>query len=384
MKFFISKILFFLFLFSFFGLKAEIKIDAKTVILQDYLSGKILYEKDPDLHIYPASMTKIMTTIIAFEMLQTGEISLDEKFVVSEKAWRMSQSGYSSMFIMLNDEVSVENLLNGIIIVSGNDSCVVLAEGIAGTEEEFVILMNKKAEELGMSNTKFSNSSGISDANNYSTVKDILIMSHYLIKNFPEYYIYFKETTFTWDRTGGEPITQGNRNVLLYQDMGVDGLKTGYLTVEKYSLAASMLRNGRRLISVASGFNTKSSRGKESKKILLWGLNKFDTIEVAKKMEVFSSLGVWLGKKENVQVYVKDDIYVTVPKRKRKLVKAHIEYNGPVKAPIEKDSILGELKVFLNDELYSTHDIYAYEKVKRVNVFARIIKSFNFLVWGDA
>ena len=383
MKFFILKIFFFLILFNSLWLRAEINVDAKTVILQDFLSGKILYERDSDSHIYPASMTKIMTSIIAFEMLRDGEISLDEKFVVSEKAWRMSASGYSSMFIMLNDEVSVENLLRGIIVVSGNDACVTLAEGIAGSEEEFVILMNKKAEELEMKNTNFSNSSGINDVHNYSTAKDILIMSQYLIKNFPEYYLYFKETSFTWDRTGGEPITQGNRNVLLYQDIGVDGLKTGFLTVEKYSLASSIMRNERRLISVASGFSTKSARGKETKKLLLWGLNKFDTIEVAKKLESFSSLNVWLGKKQKVDIYVKDDIYVTVPKRKRKLVNAYIEYNDPVPAPIEKDSILGELKVFLEDELHSTHDVYALEKVKKVNIFSRIIKSFNFLVWGD-
>ena len=335
------------------------------------------------MHIYPASMTKIMTSIIAFEMLRDGEITLDEKFVVSEKAWRMSQSGYSSMFIMLNDEVSVEDLLRGIIVVSGNDACVSLAEGISGSEEEFVVLMNNKAEELGMKNTLFSNSSGINDADNYSTVRDILIMSRYLIHKFPDYYQYFSETSFTWDRTGGDPITQGNRNVLLYKNLGADGLKTGYLAVEKYSLAASLSRNGRRLISVASGFPTKRSRGKESQKILLWGLNKFDTIEVTKKDKKFSSLNVWLGKKQTVDVYIKDDIYVTVPKRKRKSVKAYIEYNGPIPAPIEKDSILGELKVYLNDELYSTHDIYALEKVKKVNVFSRIIKSFNFLVWGD-
>ena len=152
-------------------------------------------------------MTKIMTTIIAFEMLQSGEISLDEKFVVSEKAWRMSDAGYSSMFIMLNDEVSVEDLLRGIIVVSGNDACVSLAEGIAGTEEEFVILMNKKAADLGMNDTNFANSSGINDVDNYSTVNDILIMSHYLIKNFPEYYLYFNETSFTWDRTGAVSYT---------------------------------------------------------------------------------------------------------------------------------------------------------------------------------
>ena len=383
MKIFLIKILFFLILINNSLLNAEINIEVKTAIVQDFLSGKILYEKDSDISIYPASMTKIMTSIIAFELLKNGEISLDEKFVISEKAWRLSQSGYSSMFIMLNDEVSVEDLLKGIIIVSGNDACVALAEGISGSEEEFVVLMNEKAEEIGMDNTNFSNSSGIGDSNNYSTVRDILKMSNYMIKNYPEYYIYFKETSFTWNRTGGDPITQGNRNTLLYENIGVDGLKTGFLTVEKYSLASSILRNGRRVMAVASGFKTKFARAKESRKMLLHGLSKFDTIEIAKKKEIFSSLDTWLGKKEKVDIYVNDDVYITVPKRKKNIIRAYIQYNGPIAAPIEKDVKLGVLNIFLNDKLLSQHDVYSMEKIKKVNIFSRIIKSFNFFVWGD-
>ena len=182
------------------------------------------------------------------------------------------------MFIMVGDEVSVENLLRGIIVASGNDACVALAEGLSGSEEDFVVLMNEKAEELGLENTNFNNSSGINDPNNYSTARDILIMSRYMIQNYPEYYSYFKETSFTWDRTGGDPITQGNRNPLLYKNIGADGIKTGFLTVEKYSLASSMKHGDRRINAVASGFKTKNSRSRESMKILNWGLKKFDTI----------------------------------------------------------------------------------------------------------
>ena len=205
--------------------KAEFNIKAKTAILQDYMSGKILYEKNPDLAIFPASMTKIMTSIIAFDLLKSGDLSLDDKFFVSENAWRWSQAGYSSMFIMVNDQVSVEDLLRGIIVASGNDACIALAEGIAGTEDEFAIIMTEKAKEIGMDNTNFSNSSGITSSYNYSTVRDVLIMSNYLIKNYPNYYEFFKETEFTWNRTGGDPIKQGNRNPLLYKNMGVDVLK---------------------------------------------------------------------------------------------------------------------------------------------------------------
>ena len=263
-------LLFSFFLFISSKAQSEIDVDARFAILQDHLSGKILFEKEADSKIYPASMTKIMTAIVAFDLLKSGEASLDEKIVISEKAWRMSQSGYSSMFIMLNDEVTVENLLKGIIIVSGNDACVALAEGLSGSEQDFVNLMNEKAEEIGLENTNFSNSSGISDPENYSTVRDILIMSRYMIKNYPEYYEYFKETTFTWDRTGGDPITQGNRNPLLYKNIGADGIKTGHLAISKYSLAASIFKNNRRLISVGSGFE-KLKDGKLVVKLIVEG-----------------------------------------------------------------------------------------------------------------
>ena len=215
-------------------LSANPKIQARTGILMDYHSNEILYELDPDSQIYPASMTKIMTSIIAFDLLKKNKLSLDDKFTISENAWRLSQAGYSSMFIMINDQVSVENLLRGIIIASGNDACVALAEGIAGSESNFADMMNEKAGEIGMSSTNFTNSSGINDPENVSTVRDIALMSKYLIENYPNFYELFAEKTFTWDRTGGEPIKQGNRNPLLYKNVGVDGVKTGYLAVEKF------------------------------------------------------------------------------------------------------------------------------------------------------
>ena len=363
--------------------KAEFQIQARTAILQDYLSGEILYEKEPDEPIYPASMTKIMTTIVAFDLLKKGETSLDELITISENAWRLSQSGYSSMFIMLNDQVSVEDLLKGIIIVSGNDACVALAEGLSGTEKDFVLLMNEKAEEIGLENTNFNNSSGINDPDNYSTVRDILIMSRYMIENYPEYYSYFKDTTFTWDRTGGDPITQGNRNPLLYKNIGADGIKTGYLAVEKYSLAASIKVNERRVTSVASGFKTKNSRSRESAKLLNWGLRTFDTIRVAVKDTPFLELDVWQGKKNKVQAVVQEDLYFTVPKRKKKSVKAVVEYNGPLKAPISKGDKIGILTVYVAGELKKEIDVISNEDIKRTNIISRLFRSLNYLVWGD-
>ena len=362
---------------------AAFDVKARTAILQDYLSGEILFEKDADKSIYPASMTKIMTAIIAFDLIRSGDLSLDEKFLVSENAWRLSSAGYSSMFIMVGDEVSVENLLKGIIVASGNDACVALAEGIAGTEDEFAVMMTAKAKEIGMNNTNFANSSGINDTENLSTVRDIMLMSNYLIKEFPEEYKYFAEKEFTWDRTGGDPITQGNRNPLLYKSLGADGIKTGYLAVEKYSLASSVERNGRRLIAVGSGFNTKNDRSRESAKLLTWGLTNFDLVEITKANTPIEDIDVWLGKKDTVKTYIKNDIYKTIPKAKKRLLKVSLNYNGPIQAPIKKDDILGKLKLIFDGELIEEYDLLAYEDVKKLNVFSRLMKSINFLIWGD-
>ena len=383
MKFKTYFITFFLLLLTTNISHAKFNINARTAILQDFLSGEILYEKNPDQKIFPASMTKIMTSIVAFDLLKSGEITLDEKFMVSENAWRLSSAGYSSMFIMVGDEVTVEDLLLGIIVASGNDACVALAEGIAGTEDEFALLMTEKAQEIGMENTNFSNSSGINDPDNYSTVRDILIMSNYLIKNYPTYYEMYKETEFTWDRTGGDPIKQGNRNPLLYKNFGADGIKTGYLAVEKYSLASSLKRKNRRLIAVGSGFATKSDRSRQSAKLLTYGLTNFDTIKVIDKNISFTELDVWLGKKNKVKAYVNEDIYKTIPKSRKKYLKAIITYEGPIEAPIVKNQILGKLRLYYKDELLNEYNLISYENIKKLNILSRIISSINYLIWGD-
>jgi len=362
---------------------ADFDVKARTAILQDYYSGEILYEKNADKSIYPASMTKIMTSIIAFDLIKSGDIKLNEKFIISEKAWRLSTSGYSSMFIMVGDEVTVENLLKGIIIASGNDACVALAEGIAGTEEEFAILMTAKAKELDMENTNFANSSGINNSENHSTVRDILKMSKYLIEEHPEFYKWFAEKEFTWDRTGGDPITQGNRNPLLYKNLGADGIKTGYLAVEKYSLASSLNRNGRRLIAVGSGFESKNSRSKESSKLLTYGLTNFDLVNIAKANTPIYKLDVWQGKQDFVNAYINEDIYKTIKKAKKKLLKVSVKYEGPIEAPIYKDEKIATLKVVYDDDLVGEYDLLALEEVKRVNFLSRLIKSINYLIWGD-
>ncbi len=358
-------------------------INARTWILYDFHSEEVLFEFDADAQIYPASMTKIMTSIIAFDLLKKNKISFDDKFVVSENAWRLSQSGYSSMFIMVNDEVSVEDLLKGIIIASGNDACVALAEGIAGSEENFADMMNEKADEIGMTSTNFTNSSGINDPDNVSTVRDIAIMSKYLIKNYPNYYEMFKEKTFTWDRTGGDPIKQGNRNPLLYKNIGVDGVKTGYLAVEKYSLASSMKKKDRRLIAVASGFPTKNLRSSESLKLLNWGLRNTNTFEVSKKEKTIFELETWLGRNKKIKAKTNEDYYITIDKKNIRHLKISLQYEGPLVAPIRNGEKIAKIIVYNKNEIIKELPLYAAEDLKKVNFFQSLFTSINYLIWGD-
>ena len=358
-------------------------IQARTGILVDYHSDEILFELDPDAQIYPASMTKIMTAIIAFDLIKANKLSLDDQFTVSENAWRLSQAGYSSMFIMINDQVSVENLLKGIIIASGNDACVALAEGIAGSEQNFADMMNEKAGEIGMTSTNFTNSSGINDPDNISTVRDIALMSKYLIKNYPNYYELFAEKTFTWDRTGGEPIKQGNRNPLLYKNVGVDGVKTGYLAVEKYSLASSMKKNERRMIAVASGFETKNLRSSQSLKLLNWGFRNTNTFEISKKDETIFEIDTWLGVKPKIKATTKEDLYITINKKDIRYLTVSLDYKGPIQAPIYKDTEIAKIIVTQKDNTIKEIPLYAAEDVKKVNFFKSLLTSLNYLIWGD-
>ena len=358
-------------------------VKVRTGILVDYHSDEVLYELEPDAEIYPASMTKIMTAIVAFDLLKKNKISLDDKFVISENAWRLSQAGYSSMFIMINDEVSVENLLKGIIIASGNDACIALAEGIAGSEENFAQMMNEKASEIGMTSSNFTNSSGVNDPDNISTVRDIAIMSKHLIKNYPVFYELFKEKTFTWDRTGGEPIKQGNRNPLLYKKAGVDGIKTGYLALEKYSLASSMIKNERRIIAVGSGFETKNFRSSESLKLLNWGFRNTNTYEVSKKNESTFELETWLGKKNNIKATTKEDYYFTINKKNIRYLTVTLKYDGPIRAPIKKGEKVADLIVSNKDEIIKTLPLYSAEDLDKVNIFTSLMTSLNYLIWGD-
>ena len=254
---------------------------------------------------------------------------------------------------------------------------------LLSSEENFVDMMNEKAEEIGMTSTNFANSSGINDPDNYSTVRDIAIMSKYLIKNYPDFYQLYAEKSFTWDRTGGEPIKQGNRNGLLYKNVGVDGIKTGYLAVEKYSLASSMKKDQRRLISVGSGFENKSLRTSQSLKLLNWGYRNYNTYQISKKNETIFKIKSWLGKDTFINGQTKNDLFITLPKKDSRNLKVVLEYNGPVKAPIKKDEQIATINVYIKDEKIESIPVYSFNEIEKVNFLKSLFISLNYLVWGD-
>ena len=372
----VTKIFISLLLITQFSFASYIDTDAEMAVVIDADTGKVLFEKDKGKKTYPASMTKIMTTLIVFEKLSNGTLALDDKFLVSERAWKEREG--SSMFVEVDKEIRVEDLLRGIIVQSGNDACIVIAENIAGTEDAFAKMMTDRGIEIGLKNTNFTNSTGMHNSKNYSTVYDLALLSQYLINEFPEYYHLFGETEFEWSG-----IKQNNRNPLLYKNIGADGIKTGYLAVEKYSLASSLERNGRRLIAVGSGFDTKKSRSRESTKLLTYGLTNFDLVKIAKAKEPFHNIEVWLGKDSYVKVYTNEDVYKTIKKAKKKLLKVSVIYEGPVVAPIKKDQKIATLKVVYDQEFVGEYDLLSFKNIKKVNFLSRVIKSLNYLIWGD-
>ena len=378
----IKKIILLLGIFFYTGAVSTFETTAKQAYLIDVLSGKVLLKKNENEKISPASITKIMTTIVAFDLIKKGELKLNEKIRISKKAWRMSSKGYSSMFIMPGDKVSVENLLKGIIIVSGNDACLALAQGIAGTEEEFVNMMNSMAKKIGLPNTKFSNSSGLFNENNYSTTEDIAKMSIYLINKFPKLYEYYKIKKFKWDRTGGAPITQGNRNPILYKDMGGDGLKTGHLEDSGYSLAATIKKDERRILSVISGLNSKNERSRETVRLLSYAKNRFDLLKINKNDKNFY-IKTWNLKPKKVQLSLASDVYLTIPKRQKSKIKIEIEHQDKtLKNVVKVDQPISKLNIFFEDKLIKSETLYTTTKTQKENFFIRFINSVSFFIWG--
>ena len=355
----------------------------KQGIVIDHSSGAVLVEKNADQKISPASMTKIMTAVVVFDQLKNKKIKLTDQFTVSKKARDATKSGESTMFLVPGDKVTIEDLLRGLIIVSGVDASIVLAEGISGTEEQFVNLMNDKAKEINMTNTNFSNSSGTFSPNNYSTVRDIALLSSYLINNYPQYYKYFKEKDFAWARTGGNPVKQENRNVLLSMDEEVDGIKTGHLKDSKYSIAVTKKRDKRRIIVVVSGLPTMSSRAESSKLLLNSAFNKIDLVKISYDSDKFR-IKIWNGSSSylDVKSLNKDGIFVNLPKNlKNPKIRMELEYEYPLQLPIKKFEKVAVLRIFNNKELIDTKDLYAQKDITNKNIFFKGIQNINYYLW---
>ena len=350
-----------------------IDTDADMAVVIDADTGKVLYEKNKDKKTYPASMTKIMTILIVFEKLSNGTLTLDDKFLVSERAWKEREG--SSMFVEVDKEIRVEDLLRGIIVQSGNDACIVIAENIAGTEDAFAKMMTVKGIEIGLKNTNFTNSTGMCNSKNFSTVHDIAVLSQYLINEFPEYYHLFAETEFEWSG-----IKQKNRNPLLYKNMGVDGLKTGHLSKSGYGLAASAIQNGRRIISVANGFETKQKRSQGSSRLLTWAFREFENIKLFDKNSEVGYVKIKGASKSESSVSTLNKILITVAKSKKNAIK----YNAipiDVVAPLKSGEIAAQLEVIIPKEDPVYFDLIATNDVKQTNFFMRFINMiYNFIL----
>ncbi|MDR2093592.1 MAG: D-alanyl-D-alanine carboxypeptidase [Azoarcus sp.] len=337
---------------------------AKSWILVDHATGQVLAGKDPDARIEPASLTKLMTAYLTFSALKAGTITEDQMVLVSKKAWR--QEG-SRMFIQVDTTVAVGDLIRGVIVQSGNDACVALAELLAGSEEAFAVLMNREAERLGMKNTHFANANGLPHPDLYTTARDLSILASAIIRDFPEYYGLYSLKSFTYNR-----ITQPNRNRLLYIDPSVDGMKTGHTDAAGYCLVASALRGPRRLVSVVLGATSENVRAQESLKLLNYGFQFFDTVRVYEAGQVLSQFRVWKGAANQVDVGFIQDFLISLPREKANKVGAVLESRQPVLAPLARGQEIGTLKLGIDGEPYGEYPVYALSDVPLAGFFGRL------------
>lgn len=348
---------------------------AKQVLMIDFTTGIVLLEKNADELMFPSSMTKIMTAYLIFQKLKDGHIQMDTAFPVSERAWRMSGS---KMFVPLNAMVRVEDLLKGIIIQSGNDACIVAAEGLSGTEEIFAQEMTHIAHEMGALQTTFKNASGWPDPEHQTTARDLAIIAHRLITDYPEFYGLFGVKEFVYNN-----IRQWNRNPLLYKNMGCDGVKTGYTESGGYGIVASVVQEGRRLLLVLNGLPSEQARASEVLKLMAWGMQTFTNYSLFKPGETVEMVPVSLGKENFVSATVPEEVIVTLPKLSGKRFKIDVQYESPVAAPIEKNAVLGKMVVYLPSQKHPIEvPLIAGTSMERAGFFKKIKDSISYLIWG--
>lgn len=343
------------------------RIDARGHILMDYHSGILLAENNADEPLEPASLTKMMTAYVVFHELKNGDLKLNDKVTVSTKAWRTPGS---RMFIEVGTQVTVEELIKGMIIQSGNDASVALAEHVAGSEEVFSAMMNEHARSLGMLNTNFTNSTGLPDAGHYTTARDMALLAARLIRDFPKYYGWYSEKEYTY---GG--ITQGNRNLLLYRDNSVDGLKTGHTESAGYCLVSSALRNDMRLVAVVMGAKSESARANESQKLLNYGFRFYETHKLYEAGQAIKDLRIWKGASNSVQLGLADAMYVSVPRGQYKKLDATLNVANNLSAPVTRGQTIGQLVIKLNGETLSEQPLIALEDVAIGGIWRRLTDS---------
>jgi serine-type D-Ala-D-Ala carboxypeptidase (penicillin-binding protein 5/6) len=352
-----------------------IETQAKHALILETETGVVLLDKGADERIPPASMSKIMTAYVVFGMLKEGRAALTDQLPVSERAWRLQGS---KMFVPIGGRISIDDLIKGVIIQSGNDACLVLAEGLAGSEEAFVELMNQKAKEIGLHDSHFANVSGLPDPDHWMTARDLASLANRTIKDFPEYYHYYSEMDYEFNN-----IKQGNRNPLLYKNVGADGLKTGHTEEAGYSLTASVARDNRRIIVVLNGLPTMKARAQESERLIEWAFREFNDYRLFASGDKVDDGEVWLGAEAKVPLTVDKDFVVTLPRKARKDMKVTIEYDRPIPAPIQKGETVGKVVMTAPDVTPVEAPLIAVASIERMNPLGRIATLAGYLVWGQ-
>jgi D-alanyl-D-alanine carboxypeptidase (penicillin-binding protein 5/6) len=359
--------------------QADFDTEAKFAILMDEDSGTVIFQKDADLPMEPASMAKLMTVAVVFNEIRSGRLSMDDEFFVSENAWRTggAASGGSTMFAELNSSISVENLIRSVIIQSGNDAAIVLAEGIAGSERSFAAVMNELAEELGLTDSYFTNSTGLPDPDMYVTARDLADLARYLIREFPEYYHYFSEPSMEWNG-----INQPNRNSLVETGIGVDGLKTGHTEAAGYGSVISTDQGGRRLVAVIHGLTSMAQRAEEGRKLITWGSRAFERVAAYPEGAIVAYASVYGGTSASVGLVGDGEVALYLPRGSRRCLNAQVNYIGPLMPPVVQGAQIAELRVFCDDQLVQTAPLYAIETVEEGDIMRKATDALKQLALG--
>lgn len=347
---------------------------AEYAVLMDAETGDVFFNKNADVPSPPSSMSKLMTVAVVFDALKQGMLTLDDTFPVSKKAWRKQGS---KMWVMVGTEISVRDLLRGIIVQSGNDACIVIAEGMEGTEEAFAVRMNQLGQEIGLTGSNFRNSTGWPDPEHLMTARDLAVLARHLITEYPDLYPFFAETEFEWS-----DIRQPNRNPLLLMNMGADGLKTGHTAAGGYGLVGSAVRGKRRVIVVVNGLRSGSARAKESRRLLNVGFREYKSLELFAAESEIGRAQVWMGEKRRVPLMVKDAVKVNIHRRARKGLVVKLAYKGPVEAPIAQGDEIGVLKIEAPGMAPKSVPVYAARDVAKTNLTGRILEALAFKLYG--